>query len=151
MLTARQTDFWGNTFEIGLDGQTLTTFKAKQWGNGVRFTLHGLEHELRSNAWGTRYELLAGGAVLASADRVGRKDWTLVVDGHSHQFQRVSFWKRDQALVVGSEQVGTVRRTSAWKTEGVAELPTLPLPVRVFALAVVLTMWQAADRAAASS
>ncbi len=37
--------------------------------------------------------------------------------------------------------MGYVRRTDFWRNEAEADLPGLPLPIQVFALVVVLTMW----------
>ncbi len=42
-----------------------------------------------------------------------------------------------------------MRRTSAWRGDVAADLPGLPLPVQVFVLGVVITMWDAQAAAAA--
>jgi hypothetical protein len=47
--------------------------------------------------------------------------------------------------------VGSVRRTSFWRREIVADLPGLPLPVQIFVLGVVITMWDAQAAAASSA
>jgi len=44
--------------------------------------------------------------------------------------------------------VGSVRRTSFWRGDVAADLPGLPLPVQIFVVGVVITMWE--QQAAAS-
>lgn len=155
MLTAQQTSFWGRSYQIALDGTAVTTFSPKWWGNGGQFSLDGFDYELRSNAWGHHYVLTDVGrnAAVATAEKVGRKNWTVESGGRSYRFQRVSIWKNDQALLADGHQVGVIKRTSAWRLNAAADLPGVPVPVQIFVLAVVLTMWrsQAAAGAAAAS
>jgi hypothetical protein len=81
------------------------------------------------------------GTPVATADLVGRKRWTVEAGNHRYEFQRASIWRREQELRPGGERVGSVRRPSLWRTDVVADLPGLPLPVQIFALAVILTGW----------
>src|SRR5699024_1672419 len=121
------------------------------WGSGGRFTLHGIDYELRSNMWSAKYALAtAQGKPLATANHVGRKHWSVEAGGVAYRFWRASFWRGDQALPTGARQVGLIRRTSSWKMSAEADLPGLDLPMQVFVLAVVVTMWQR-DQAAAAS
>lgn len=151
MLTAQQSDFWGRTYVISLDGVELTQFNPKQWGAGGTFHLDGTPYELTSNMWGATYALTTtGDKVIATAEKVGRKHWTVESEGRVYQFERISMWRGDQALMASGQQVGTLRRAKGWKLGVAAELPTLPVPVRVFVVAVVLTMWRAQAAAAAA-
>lgn len=72
-------------------------------------------------------------------------------DGRTYEFRRASLWRREEALYAGGERVGSVKRSSLWRSTATAELPGLPLPVQLFVLAVVLTMWDWSDAAAGSS
>ena len=140
---------WSGGYELTVDGRPLTTFDRALWRNGGWFTLDGRRYELRSNIWGSTYELLADdGTPVASAQRVGRKDWTLQEGNATHQFHRRSVWRPEEELHVGGQRVGAIRRTSVWSGGAQADLPGLSPAVAVFALAVVLTYW---DNAAAAS
>ena len=46
------------------------------------------------------------GAVVASADRVGRKRWTVEAAGQTYHFRRKSFWGNEEELVLGDTRVG---------------------------------------------
>ncbi len=152
MLTCRQRDFWGRSYDILLDGNHVTTFSPKAWRSGGTFTLHGIEYDLHTNMWGARYAMATPqGKPVATADRVGRKHWSVEVHGRVYRFERISFWKSDQALMSGDRQIGVIRRTSSWKMSAEADLPGLDLPVQVFVLAVVITMWRRNQAAAASA
>lgn len=152
MLHARKTSFWKGHYEITVDGHPITTWTGRTWTSGGTFTLDGHRFDVAANMWGRRYGMSSeDGKRLASADRVGRKRWTVEADGRSYQFTRGSFWSGDQVLLDGDREVGSVRRVSRWRGDAEADLPGLSLPVQVFALAVVLTMWEAQAAAAASS
>lgn len=152
MLQARKVNVWRNRYELASDGQPLTTWDRRTWRSGGTFELAGRRYHVRGNVWATRFEMTDEfGMNLAAADRVGRKRWTVEASGRSYQFQRASLWRSEQMLVTDGRPVGSVRRASAWRGDAVAELPGLPLPVQVFVLVVVLTMWDSSDAAAASA
>jgi len=118
------------------------------WKVGGKIELDGRRFEVRANMGGTKYAMVdEAGTPIASADRVGRKNWTVEADGRPYQFRRVSVWRQEEELRSEGQGVGSVKRSSIWGGDAVADLPGLPRPVEVFVLAVVLTMW---DLAAAS-
>jgi hypothetical protein len=154
MLEARRVSLGRNRYAITSDGQPLATWDGRLWRTGGTFDLAGRRYDVRSRAWGTRYEMTdESGMVVAAANRVGRRRWTVEASGRSYQFQRASMWRPSEVLVANGRPVGSVRRASAWRSDTVAELPGLPLPVQVFVLVVVLTMWdsRAASAAGASA
>lgn len=141
---------WRNRYELASNGQPLATWDGRIWRTGGTFDLAGRRYDVTSNVWGNRFEMRDNvGTIVAAADRVGRKRWTLEASGRSYQFQRASLWRSEEVLVAEGRPVGSVRRVSVWRSDAVAELPGLPLPVQVFVLVVVLTMWD--SRAAASA
>jgi hypothetical protein len=93
----------------------------------------------------------ADGTPVASAERVGRKRWTVEAAGQTYHFQRASMWSDEQELLAGGVRVGSVRKTSFWRGDATAELPGLPLPVQVFVVGVVITMWNAKAAAAGAA
>lgn len=129
----------------------MTTFSPKSWSAGGHFSLDGRDYDLRSNMWGNTYALVADDETpVATAERVGRRRWSVHADGTLYEFRRVSFWTWDQALMVDGREAGVIKRVSAWKADATAELPGLALPLQVFVLAVVLTMWRRQSAAAAA-
>jgi hypothetical protein len=142
MLNAEKTSIWSSRYDISDSGRQIARWEPSWWRSGGAFELDGQRYEVRSTTWGSRFELLGPhGAVLASAERVGRKRWTLRAGDRSYQFRRASMWRSDQELLLDDLPVGSIRRTSAWRSSAVADLPGLPLPVQVFVLCVVLALW----------
>jgi hypothetical protein len=154
MVKATKVGVWSNNYHIEVDGRRVTTWDGSSWRAGGTFTLDGRPYRVRSNAWETEYTMTdAAGTVLASAGKVGRRDWTVTAGGQTYRFRRPSVWRNEERLVVGDQEVGSIRRTSMWRNDVEAELPGLPIQVQIFTVAVVLTRWdrQAAAGAAVAS
>jgi hypothetical protein len=151
MLHARKPNWWTNSYDIMADHQLITRWNRSMWRNGGTFELQGRTYTIRANAWGTKYTMITGSdRVVASAERVGRKNWTVQAGGHTYEFQRTSVWRQEQALLKAGRPTGVIKRTSMWRSDAVAELPELDPAVQVFVFAVVLTMWDNAAAAAAA-
>lgn len=145
MLTLETTSFWGNRYTLAEDGNPVTTWDPSWWASGGSFELDGHTYTVRSNGWGSRYTMVDGqGAVVAEAERVGRKNWTVLAGGRTYAFRRPSFWSGEQHLVDGERVIGVIKRTSVWTSNLSADLPSLPLPVQVFVLGVEITLLNAA-------
>jgi hypothetical protein len=152
MLEARRVSVWRNRYEIAVDGEPVAQWNGRTWRTGGSIVLAGRRYDLKSNVWGVRFEMTdETGMVAATADRVGRRQWTAQAEGRTYQFHRTSWWRSEQALVADGRTVGSIRRLSPWRGGAVADLPGLPLPVRVFVVVVVLAMWDAQSAAAASA
>lgn len=151
MLEAKRTSTWKNRYDIIADGKLLATWDESSWKVGGTIELDGRRFEVSANMWGTRYAMVdEAGTPIASADRVGRKSWTVEANGRTYGFRRVSMWRQEEELQSGGQRVGSVKRNSIWRGDAVADLPGLPRPVEVFVLAVVLTMWDLAAASAAT-
>lgn len=148
MLQAKKVSIWKGRYEISTGELLLATWDPSWWRAGGTLDLDGQRYQVRSNLWGTQYRMTTeDGTVVASADRVGRKRWTVEADHRQYEFQRASIWRHEEELRSEGHPVGSIKRTSIWRSDATADLPGLPLPVQVFVLAVVLTKW---DQAAAS-
>jgi hypothetical protein len=133
MLEARRISLWRNRYEIIADGQPLAMWDGRVWRNGGTFNVAGRRYDVKSNVWGTRSEMTdEAGMIIATADRVGRKRWTVEANGRTYRFQRASWWRSEQLLVADGRPVGSVRRVSPWRRGAVADLSDLPLPLQVF-------------------
>jgi hypothetical protein len=151
MLTARKTSVWSNGFEITEDDRPLGRWDPSVWRYGGRLTVDGREYRVGANMWGTRYDMADGdGRVVATAARIGRKDWTVTADGRTYEFRRGSMWRPEQHLLSGDEAQGSIRKLSAWRSDAVADLPGLPRLTQVFALVAVLITWAAEAAATAA-
>ncbi len=145
MLEARKASIWTNRHIIVVDGVPLATWDASLWKSGGAVKLDGQRYEVRGNLWGSRYGMAdQDGTRIASADRVGRKDWRVDADGRTYEFRRASAWRHEEELLADGRRMGSVKRTSLWRADAVADLPGLPQPVQVFVLAVVLATWDSA-------
>jgi hypothetical protein len=152
-LEARKTSVWRSRYDIFDGGLAVATWDGSTRRSGGTIDLQGRRYQVRGNVLGTRFSMTDEfGGPVAAADRVGRKRWTVESGGQTYHFRRASPWSNEQVLFAADGRVGSVRRTSFWRGEVRADLPGLPLPVQVFVLGVVITMWDAqASGAAAAS
>ncbi len=152
MLEARKVSIWKDRYAISADGRQVAVWDGALWTTGGRFELDGRRYEVRGNLWGSRYGMAGpDGARVAVANRVGRKRWTVEAGGRTYDFQRASLWRGEQELRSEGRRLGSVKRTSVWRGDATADLPGLPLPVQIFVLAVVLTMWDSNSGGAAGA
>jgi hypothetical protein len=148
MLMARKVSAWRSRYEVTIDGRPVAVWDGSLWKSGGDFELDGRRYRVRGNAWGNRFGMVDGdGTTVASADRVGRKRWTVEAAGHTYHFQRSSMWSSEQELHTVRGRAGSLKRVGFWRRDVVADLPGLPPPVQVFVLGVVVTMWEAQSAA----
>lgn len=151
-MEARKISVWRGRYHITDRGREIAVWDSSVWKSGGEFELDGRRFQVRSNAWATRYTMIDDtGAVVASADRVGRKRWTVEASGQTYQFRRKSFWHSEEELLLGDTRVGSVRKTNFWRGDVAVELPTLPTALQLFVLGVIISMWEAQSAAAAGS
>ena len=152
VLRAEKDGVFARSYRITDDGRAVTTFDPSWWHGGGTFTVVGHRYTVGSAAWGRTYTLTdEQDRTVATAQKAGRRDWTVEAGGVVYRFRRVSFWSGDQALLRDDREVGRVTRASVWTGGAVAELPWLSTALRVFVVAVVLTMWQQQTSAAVAS
>jgi hypothetical protein len=148
-MEAHKISVWKGHYRVTDGGREITTWDSSTWKSGGEFLLDGQRFQVRSNAWGSKYTMTDDfGTVLASADRVGRKRWSVEAGGQTYHFRRKSMWTSEEEMVLGDTRVGAVRKTSVWRGDVELELPTLPRPLQLFVLGVVISMWEAQAAAA---
>ncbi|MBB5867436.1 hypothetical protein F4553_000815 [Allocatelliglobosispora scoriae] len=152
MLEATKTSVWKNRYAISADGRPLAVWDGSLWTAGGTFELGGRRYRVRGNMWGSTYGMVdQDDTPVAAARRVGRKSWTVEAGGQTYAFHRASLWRDEQELrSADGRRLGSVRRTSMWRGDAVADLPSLQLPVQIFVLAVVLTMWDSSSATGAA-
>jgi hypothetical protein len=144
MLLAKRTSVWRTRYEVSQDAHLVAQWEGSLWRSGGELNVAGQAFQVRGNAWGSRFSMLdKAGGVVAAAERVGRKRWSVTAGGVTYNFQRASVWSQAQDLYVDGRKVGSVRKVSVWGGDVAVDLPGVPLPVQVFVLGVLVTMWQA--------
>jgi hypothetical protein len=152
MLEATRQGFLGSRYDIHTDGRPVATWNSKFWRSGGEITLAGHPYHVDATTFTRKFTMRdAHGTVVATAEKAGRKDWTVVADGKPHRFRRSSIWGNRQDLLVGDNTVGSIRRTGFWRNTVEADLPTLSLPAQVFVIGVMVTVWNSQDAAAAGA
>ncbi|MCM4080508.1 hypothetical protein [Paractinoplanes hotanensis] len=150
-MEARKTSAWKSNYVVTDRGREIATWDKSTWKSGGEFTLEGRRYRVRSNGWGNKYTMTDDSdTVLAAADRVGRKRWTVTADGQTYHFRRRSIWASEEELVLGETRVGSVRKTSFWRGDVNVELPSLTPALQLFILGVVISKWDAEAAAAAA-
>ncbi|MGW5577190.1 hypothetical protein [Micromonospora chokoriensis] len=132
----------------------MTVWEGSFWKNDGEFHLGERRYRLIGNIWSRRFALVDDqNNVIAEADQVTRKQWTVQVGNEAHRLRRASFWSSQQELLAGDRVVGTVKRAGFWGGGVGVDLPGLPLPAQIFVLGIVLVIWrqQSASAAAAGS
>jgi len=101
VIEAHRKSIWAGGYDLVLDDQSLASFNTSTWRTGGSFVVDGRPYEVRSNLWASTYSLVAeDGSVVATASRVGRKDWTVEAGSATHTFRRVSPWRHEEELHV---------------------------------------------------
>jgi len=151
-MEARKTSAWKSNYVVTDRGREIATWNKSTWKSGGEFTIDGRRFRVRSNGWGNKYTMTDDSdTVIASADRVGRKRWTVSANGQTYNFRRRSIWASEEELVLGDTRVGSVRKTSFWRGDVDVELPGMTPALQLFILGVVISKWDAESAAAASS
>jgi hypothetical protein len=144
MLEARGLGGWRDSYDLIADGQAVATWDPTFWRAGGNFYLAGRRYDVKSNVWGTRFEMIDEvGVIVGAADRVRRKRWTLEAGGRTYQFQRASWGRSEELFLADGRPAGSVRRVSAYESDVVADLPGLPLLLQIFVIVVLMTKWDA--------
>ncbi|WP_233513334.1 hypothetical protein [Micromonospora craterilacus] len=149
-MEARKISVWRSRYSVTDRGREITVWDRSVWKSGGEFELDGQRFQVRSNAWGNKYTMVDdAGTMVATADRVGRKRWTVEAAGQTYHFRRKSFWGEEE-LILGDTRVGSVRKTSFWRGDVAIELPGLATALQLFVFGVVIGMWHTQAAAAGS-
>ncbi|MBE1489221.1 hypothetical protein [Plantactinospora soyae] len=147
-LTAKGQGLFKNDYELSADGKPLTYWNAKSLRSGGSFPLDGRTYEVKANILATQWELTdETGMLVAVAERVGRKNWTITSGGRTYAFERASIFRLEERLIVDGKPAGSIRRKYLHSDVSHADLPGLPAPIQVFAFIVSLSGWDLADAA----
>ena len=144
VIQARKVSLWSGRYDILADGAQVGSWEKSGSATGGALQWEGRRYHVRASLSGGTASMSApGGAQIARAHDVGRKRWTIDADGVTYAFHRAPPWRQEERLQVQGRAVGSVRRTSILRGDTAADLPGLPVPVALFALTLVLTVWDA--------
>lgn len=144
LIRARRVRTSRDRYDVVLDDTPIATWEKSLWASGGTIVTDGQRYQVRVNLIeGTAHLTRAGGARVATASGIGRKNWTIEADGTIHHFRRAAPWRREQRLYEAGHTFGWIRPTRLGRGDAVGDLPGMPLTTRVFALTLALTTWEA--------
>lgn len=155
MLTVSQPQWfsWDATISDGARQVGGVTFA--RWREAGSITVGAETFAVaRERRFSGEYLLTSGGTTIARAGRptfFGRH-FEMRHDGDRYTLQRRSWFGREYVLKRGDHVLGSVARPAiaAFRRQAQADLPSsLPLPVQLFVVWLVLLAWRQAARAAA--
>ena len=128
------------SYDILADDQVVTHVATK-WLRGGTFILADGAYAISDDGWGTAFTVTdPSGTQLATASDPSRRAWTVTTGSQTYAFDRRSRWRQHMDLVAGGQAIGYIRRPNL-NAEATADLPTMPLTMQVFALALALLVW----------
>jgi hypothetical protein len=144
MIQARRVSVWHGRYDITMDGQPVAMWQKSDSRTGGTLEWESRRYlMLASLMGGTASLTAAGGPLIATAHDVGRARWTIHADGTTYAFRRGAPWRQEEKLLVQGRHVGSIKRTNIVRGNTAADLPEIPLVVELFALTLVLTVWDA--------
>jgi hypothetical protein len=143
MLRSTRRGFFRHSYDISEDGQPTAALTGIR-REGHIFDVDG--HSYRVTRDGSKAFTLSGpNGDEARAERVRGRTWTISSLVVPLELVRTSVWKDTWELRRFGEPVGTLAKDGAFKRTSTADLPNeLPLPLRLFVLCVVETLWERA-------
>jgi hypothetical protein len=148
MLQATRRGVFRHSYDIAYEGRPIATLAGAR-REGYTFELDGQAFQVTRKGYkGFSFTGSQAGEV-ARADRVNGRTWTLHSMYGPLELVRTSFWKETWELRRNGQPAGTLRKDGAFKRTFTADLPEdLPLPLRLFILCVVETLWERSRHAA---
>ena len=149
MLQSTRRGFFGHSYEISEYGRPAATVIGTR-REGCTFEADG-EHFRVTREGRKAFTLTGPAGEIAKAERVGGRTWTVSSLYVPLELVRTSIWKETWELRRFGEPVGSLGKDGAFKNTSTADLPDdLPLPLRLFIVCLVETLWERSRQAAAA-
>lgn len=137
-------------YEIESDGGPVTTLNGAR-REGCAFTLNGAEYRVERDGR-KRFVLHGPEGRAATAERATRREWTVRAESGNVKLVKPSMWRSGWEVHQRGSARGTVRHDGMFSRSFAADVPSdVPMPVRVFALYVVLVNYEREANAAAAA
>jgi hypothetical protein len=136
-------------YEITSDGEAVTSLLGGR-RESCEFSLDGTGFRIERDG-GKRFLLHGPDGRLATAERQTGREWAVRASTGNLKLVKPSFWRSGWEVRQRGSGKGGIRHDGAFKKTYTADLPAdVPPPVAVFALYVVLVIFERAAAAAAS-
>ena len=141
MLQSTRRGFFRHSYDISEDGRPTATLTATRC-EGCMFDVDGATYRVTRDGR-KAFKLTGPNGDEARAERVRGRTWTISSLFVPLELVRGSIWKDTWEVRRFGEPVGTLAKDGAFKRTSTADLPDdLPLPLRLFVLCVVETLWE---------
>jgi hypothetical protein len=145
-LQVAHTHWLSHDFIVQQDSKPLADIEMSVWGEKGALTIDRTRYQMYREGWLTgAYVLEREGTALARAERGSAFLRQYVVefrDRHYTLKARRAF-RRPFVLMDGSDEIGSIQRTTAFTREALADLPDgWPLPVRAFVIWLTMIQWR---------
>lgn len=137
-------------YDLESDGGPVTTLTGLR-REGCAYTLDGAEYRVERD--GRKRFLLHGpGGRTATAERATGREWTVRAESGNVKLVKPSMWRSAWEVHQRGSARGTIRHDGVFSRSFVADMPSdVPMPVRVFALYVLLVHFERQNAAAAGA
>lgn len=107
--------------------------------SGGTFQVDGIAYEVRADTVRGSYDLLAAdGSVLATAERVHRRHWSVRTADGTSPFRRGGLARAESLTDADGHELGRITRSGRRSAGAVVDLPGLDVTVQAFALTLAL-------------
>lgn len=149
MLRSTRRGFFRHSYEISEDGRPAAVLAGAR-REGATFSVEGGEYRVVRNGY-KAFTLTGPDGEVAKAERVGGRTWTISSLYVPLELVRTSIWKETYEVTRFGETVGTLRQDGTFKNTSSADLPDdLPLPLRLFVVYLVETLWERSRQTASA-
>lgn len=149
MLRARRRGFFKRVYEISSNDEAATALLTGR-RESCEFSLSGTGFRIERD--GRKRFLLHGpDGTTATAEQQTGREWTVRAATGNLKLVRPSIWRSGWEVQQRGSRKGEIRHDGAFRSTYTADIPAdVPLPVAVFALYVILVVYQRAAAAAAA-
>ena len=149
MLRSTRRGFFRHSYDISEDGRPTATVTSVR-REGATFAVEGADYRVTRNGR-KAFTLTGPSGEVARAERVGGRTWTVSSLHVPLELVRTSIWKETWEVRRFGEPIGALSKDGAFKNTSTADLPEdLPLPLRLFVVCLVETLWERSRQAAAA-
>jgi hypothetical protein len=149
MLRARRRGVFRREYEIESDGGPVTTLSGAR-REGCEFTLDGTAYRVERDSR-KRFLLHGPGGRAAPAARAAGPGGAVRAESGNVKLVKPSMWRSGWEVHQRGSARGSVRHVGMLSRSFVADMPSdVPMPVRVFALYVLLVHFERQNNAAAA-
>lgn len=149
MLRARRRGLFLRNYEIFSEGEQVTSLEGGR-RESAEFSLAGTEYRIEREDR-RRFRLVGPEGRVAQAERQTGREWTVRARTGNLTLAKPSIWRSSWDIRQRGTTKGEIRHDGAFKRTYTAGIPAdVPLAVAVFALYVVLVIFERQQAAAAS-